>query len=134
MMKKLALVLPLAFALFVVLPVAAAEDFTGKWSGSFTGTMDGQQHTEPFVLNMVHKGATLTGTIGPSAEQQWELENGKVDGNNVAFEVQAGGGDSAGGPRMKFALVFADGHLKGDLTAEKEGQKLTAKVDATRAK
>ena len=133
MMKKLALVVPLAFALFVVLPVAAAEDFTGKWSGSFTGTVDGQQHTEPFVLNMVHKGATLTGTIGPSDGQQWKLESAKVDGNNVAFEVQAGG-DSGGGPRMKFALVFADGHLKGDLTAEKDGQKLTAKVDATRAK
>ena len=132
MMKKLALVVPLAFALFVVLPVAAAEDFTGKWSGSFTGTMDGQQHTEPFILNMVHKGAALTGTIGPSDGQQWKLENAKVDGNNVAFEVQAGG-DSQG-PRMKFTLAFADGHLKGDLTAEKEGQKLTAKVDVTRVK
>jgi hypothetical protein len=130
-MKKLALMLAL---LLVSFPALAAEDFSGSWSGSFTGVMpDGQEHTEQIFMTLVHKGADLTGTAGPTAEQQWKVDKGKVDGNNVAFEVQAGG-DTASGPLLKFTLAFADGHLKGTLNAEQGGMKLSAKVDTTRAK
>ena len=130
-MKKLALVV--AFAL-CVLPAFAAEDFTGKWSGSFSGTdPNGSPVKENVFLNFVHKGSELTGTAGPTAEQQWKILNGTVKGDSVAFEVQ-GGGDTQGGPLLKFALTFADGHLKGDVNAERGGEKMTAKVDLTRVK
>ena len=130
-MKKLALVV--AFAL-CVLPAIAAEDFTGKWSGSFSGTdPNGSPVNENVVLNFIHKDSELTGTAGPTAERQWKILNGKVKGDSVAFEVQ-GGGDTQGGPLLKFALTFADGHLKGDVNAERGGEKMTAKVDLTRVK
>ena len=130
-MKKLALIV--AFALSV-LPAFAAEDFTGKWSGSFTGTdPSGSPANENMLVNFIHKGSELTGTAGPTAERQWKILNGKVDGNAVAFEVQ-GGGDTEGGALLKFALTFADGHLKGDVNAEQGGQKMSAKVDLTRVK
>jgi hypothetical protein len=130
-MKKLALLF--VFALFV-LPSLAAEDFTGKWSGQFTGVgPNGQQMTEPIVLNLVHKGAELTGTAGPSAEQQWKILKGKVDGNKVAFEVQAGG-DNQSGPYVTITLTYAEGHLKGDFNAQDANQKITAKIDVTRVK
>jgi hypothetical protein len=131
-MKKLALVL--AFVI-VALPALAAEDFSGAWSGSFTGVgPDGQERTEQIFMKLVHKGAALTGTAGPSSEQQWTIDKGKVEGNNVAFEVQAGGGAQAGAPVLKFALTFADGHLKGNMNAEQGTLKLSAKVDTTRVK
>lgn len=130
-MKKLALMF--ALTLFV-LPAAAAEDFTGKWSGQFSGVgPDGNQATEPILLNLVHKGAELTGTAGPAAEKQWNILKGKVDGNKLSFEVQAGG-DTQGGPYVTVTLAFAEGHLKGDINMQQGEQKLTGKVDVTRVK
>jgi hypothetical protein len=131
-MKKLAF----GLALFLLaLPALAAEDFSGKWSGSFTGVApDGQERTEQIFMTLVHKGAELTGTAGPSADVQWKIEKGKVDGNNVAFEVQAGGSPESGAPVLKFTLAFAEGHLKGNLNADMGEMKLSAKVDTTRVK
>jgi len=127
-MKRLALAI--AFALYA-LPVLAAEDFSGKWTGSFTGVgPDGTERTESMMVTFVHKGADLTGTAGPSAAQQWAIQKGKVEGNNVAFEVQGDGG----GPALKFTLALAEGHLKGSVTAERDGLKLNGKVDIARAK
>ena len=132
-MKKLGLLSVVGFSL-VVLSGWAAEDLTGKWSGSFEGPgPDGQAMHETVVLNIVHKGTALTGTAGPADERQWPILKGKVDGNDITFEVQAGG-DSGEGPVLAFALKFADGHLKGDVKAEHEGVKLNAKLDATRVK
>jgi len=131
-MKKIAL----AFALLLVsFPALAAEDFSGPWSGSFSGVMpDGQERTEQIFMMLTHKGTELTGTAGPSEKVQWKIEKGKVDGNNVSFEVQGGGDASTGAPVLKFTLAFAEGHLKGSLNAEQGGIKLTAKVDTTRVK
>jgi hypothetical protein len=131
-MKKLSLLF--ALVLFVLPAAFAAEDFTGKWSGQFSGTApDGTQMTEPIVLNLVHKGAELTGTAGPSAERQWKILKGKVDGNKLSFEVQAEN-DSQSGPYVVISLTYADGHLKGDFNASRGEEKMTAKVDVTRAK
>jgi len=129
------LVLVAAFAVsFLTLPILAAEDFTGKWSGTFTGIgPDGQQSTETVVFNFVHKGSTLTGTGGPNDQRQWKIANGKVESNALSFDVQADG-DGGGGPLLTFHLALADGHLKGDVNAQMGDKKLTAKADVTRVK
>lgn len=129
-MKRLALIL--AFALFA-LPALAAEDFTGKWTGTFSGVAsDGTQVTENIFLDLVQKGAELTGTAGPSAERQWKIQKGKVDGNKLAFEVVP---DNDGGPQIvRISLTLAEGRLKGDFNAEKDGMTLAAKIDVARAK
>jgi hypothetical protein len=130
-MKKLALLFTLTL---FVLPALAAEDFTGKWSGQFTGVApDGTQVTEPILLNLVHKGADLTGTAGSSADRQWKILKGKVDGNKVSFEVQAGD-DTQPGPYVVITLAYADGHLKGDVNMQRGAEKMAAKVDLTRVK
>jgi len=38
------------------------------------------------------------------------------------------------GPRVKFTLTLVEGRLKGDATAEQDGQKMSAKVDVGRSK
>jgi hypothetical protein len=132
-MKRLVPFGAFAFALFAF-PAIAAEDFTGKWSGTFSGIgPDGTEQTENILMVLVHKGTELTGTAGPSADNQRKIENGKVDGDKLSFEVP-GGADTPGGPRVTITLTYADGHLKGDFIAERGGQKLTAKVDVTRVK
>lgn len=127
-MKRLVLLACLAL---LAAPVVAAEDFTGKWSGSFVAIRpDGSLDEDKIFLDLKHKGKELTGTAGPSAERQWPVLKGVVDGNKVTFEVQAG----ETGPLLKFALVFADGRLKGEANGEEGGQKRTAKIDAGREK
>lgn len=120
--------------MLLVWPAFAAEDFTGKWAGSFSAVApDGTPVDEKVFLDLIHKGDELTGTAGPTAEVQWKIMKGKVDANKLTFEVQ-GGGDTQGGPLVKFALTYADGHLKGDANAERGAEKMTAKIDATRVK
>jgi hypothetical protein len=117
-------------------PVQAQKtDVTGKWTGTLTRTApDGRTQSIDFIFNLTQKGKDLTGTAGPSADRQWKIEKGKVDGNNLSFEVQGGGDASSGAPVLKFALAFAEGHLKGSVSAERGDMKFTAKVDATRVK
>ncbi|HYN09871.1 MAG TPA: hypothetical protein VES67_20980 [Vicinamibacterales bacterium] len=108
--------------------VSAAQDFTGKWSGSFVVTRpDGTLDTDGIYLDLKQTKTELTGTAGPSAEKQWPLK-GKIEGGKLLFEVQSDG------PLIKFTLTLIDGHLKGDAAAEQEGKKLSAKVDAERVK
>jgi len=130
-MKKLAMVC--AFVI-LALPALAAEDLTGNWSGSFSGAgPDGNQMTETVYLTLVHKGAELTGTGGPSADRQWKIQNGKADGDKIVFDVQ-GGGDMQNGPVLHFALAYQDGHLKGDVSGQHGEVTLLGKVDVMRVK
>jgi hypothetical protein len=125
-MRQLAVVVGLALTL-VAGSVRAAEDFTGKWTGTFVGTApDGRQQDDTVFLDLTQKGNVLTGTGGPTAEKQFPLLNGTVKGNDLAFDVQADG------VLIKFTLTYASGHLKGDAAAEMGGQKMAARIDAQR--
>jgi hypothetical protein len=108
-------------------PVLAAQttaDLSGKWTGTF---ITGEGDNDSAHIELKQKGTELTGTAGPNAGQQWPLK-GKVDGNKVTFDV------THDQMVLKFALTYADGRLKGDATAERDGQTMTAKVDVGRAK
>lgn len=119
------------FALLLAIPTlhaAPAQDLTGKWSGSFIMTFNGDTRDDVAEMTLTQKGTVLTGTVGPNADQQWAIENGKVDGTKVTFDV------TADGPVIKFTLTLVDGRLKGDAAASMDGQSMTAKVDVGRAK
>ena len=120
----------LACLLLSVGVVSAAQDVTGKWSGSFnTIGPDGSTREAGIFLDLKQKGTELTGTAGPREDRQYAVSQGKVDGNKIAFQVEADGAT------LKFTLAFADGHLKGEAQgAAPDGQKLSAKIDAERAK
>ncbi len=106
---------------------AKAADLTGSWYGTFIISVNGEQVDEDEAyMTLTQKGTDLTGTAGPNPDQQWPLQNGKVDGAKVTFEVQADG------PMLKFALTLVEGRLKGDASASMDGQSMTAKVDVGR--
>lgn len=87
-----------------------------------------QAHESTIVLNLKQDGANITGTAGPDEEHQWPISNGKVQGDKVSLEVQSEG------PLLKFDLVLTADHLKGDAKVSANGQEMSAKVDAQRAK
>lgn len=107
-------------------PAQDKNDLTGTWAGSFVITMDGQTNDEHAHMVFKHKGAELTGTAGPNADQQWEILKGKVDAGKVEFDVQSNG------PLIHFTLKMVEGRLKGDASAEQDGRKMTAVVDVAR--
>ncbi len=133
-MKKLVSILGLVALLTSALMAApqatskAVEDMTGKWSGSFLITMDGETKDDTAYMVLKQTGTALTGTAGPSADQQWDIQKGKIEGSKVTFEV------NADGPTLKFELTLADGHLKGNANAELDGKALKAAVDVQRKK
>ena len=103
-----------------------AANFSGKWTGSFTDDTSGGK-AETAVVILTHTGNTLTGTAGPTTDEQMAISNGKVDGNTVSFDV------STGEVVIHFTLQFADNHLKGEAKGESNGEKHSAKLDLTKA-
>lgn len=118
----------------------AAEDLSGKWSGTFVNTTDGgatQEHAAQMVAK--HSGAEFTGTIGPGADQQWPILKGKVqtvkesgkETTKLSFDVQTADSNNL---LIHFELSLVDGHLKGTASAEQDGHTMTAAVDLARMK
>lgn len=102
-----------------------AADATGKWTGTLQPS---EGPAAPAVLVLKQDGIKLTGTAGPDAGDQRAIQNGKAENGNLSFEV------ASDGITMKFALKQTGEELKGDIAAEREGHKLTAKVSLAREK
>ncbi|HET6180684.1 MAG TPA: hypothetical protein VFE61_27445 [Candidatus Sulfotelmatobacter sp.] len=72
----------------ILLATAMAGDLTGKWSGSFK--VDGGDHNVPQLFIFKQDGNKLTGSGGPDQSEQYPIENGRVDGDRVRFELTTG--------------------------------------------
>ena len=75
---------------FLLTAVATAPGpVTGKWSGAVTVKNEaGETQSQPVFLILAQDGKKLTGTGGPSEEEQgFNIDNGLVDGNKVTFDV-----------------------------------------------
>lgn len=61
--------------------VALGADVTGKWTSEAMGKGG------PQTFNLKQDGSTLTGTVQGGRGGPTDISNGKVDGDNVSFEV-----------------------------------------------
>jgi len=101
-------------------------DVSGKWMGTFIDTLD-ESNKSGMMLILAQHGNTLTGTTGPSSQQQMPISNGKVDGNNVTFDVKAGD------LTTHLALQLVNNHLKGQAIAERDGKVHSGTIDLIRS-
>ena len=123
--------------LVVAFVVIAADSVTGKWGYEMAGRSGGPGR--PVTLDLKADGATLTGTVtgmggggrgmgggggapgggAPPAPTPVQISNGKVDGNNVTFEVSR---DTPNGAMVtKYAGVVSGSELKLKVTAPGRG-------------
>jgi hypothetical protein len=103
----------------------AAADLTGTWKGTFTP--DGRD-ASPALLVLKQEGDVVTGTAGPDEGERHPIRSGKVQKDAVTFEVETPGG------LMKFVLKQDGEDLTGEITREREGQQVTAKLAVKRTK
>lgn len=109
------LLLSLGFAVTI-----QAADLNGRWMGE--AVIGGG--SAPVHFNLVQQGNVLKGTGGPSPAQQDPIQNGKIDGKKIVFDLT---------PGMRAPLHFEvawDGEfrLKGTVTMRHEGQAVTGQV------
>ncbi len=98
-----------------------AADFSGKWSGALTSDEDG-----PRLLYLVLKqdGDRVTGSGGPDASGQRPLQNGKVQGDVLTFEISTGNGT------MVFELKATDDVMSGGVQFKSTEGTRIARVSA----
>jgi len=106
-----------------------AADVTGKRSGSFEITgPSGETRDIGIYFDFKHTGSELKGFGGENESRNWEILDGKVDGDKISFEVK----QSPDHPGIRFQLVYANERIQGDASAEMDGNKMSGKVNVTR--
>jgi len=122
----------LLLSLFLLLlPLTAAADVSGKWSGSMDiKAPDATMQSTPVTAEFKQDGRTVTGTAGREGDDQLTIENGLLDGGTLTFDVEA--------PDGKYSVslkLVGDTKLEGETTfSDPNGNKLTAKLTFERAK
>jgi hypothetical protein len=113
-----------AVVLLLVTIPAMGGDLTGKWSGSFKA--DGADHGVPQLFIFKQDGNKLTGSGGPDQSEQYPIENGKIDGTRVRFEL------TTGEWRFTYDLRTDGPKLAGDLELKGINDRRTAKVSLSK--
>ena len=99
----------LALALILAAPIFAA-DIDGTW----TGAIDGGGGPTQLVYNFKGDGETLTGsTTGPDGAEI-KISDGKIDGNNVSFNLNLDFGGQAFTMAVKGVLSGSNLQLTAD--------------------
>ena len=115
------------YALWIALAAvgAFAADVTGTWTGNIIPDGEGRD-TAHLVLKQ--DGTKVTGTAGPRADEQHEIQNGKIEDGKLTFQV----GDN--GKVLSFVLKVDGDEIKGEVSGEHGGEKRHAKLELTRSK
>ena len=110
--------------LLLPLSIAFAADLTGKWSGTFRAT--GADHDIPQLFILKQDGMDLHGSGGPDEGEQYPIENARINGNNVTFEL------TTGEWKFSYRLRVSGRDMSGDLDLKSESNARTAKVSLKR--
>jgi hypothetical protein len=111
------------------LTAVADTNVTGAWSGSFrTSANNGDLRETTAYLVLKQSGGEITGTVGPSEDQQFPIVKGKIEGDKITIKVENEGN------KIKLDLVLADDRITGDASLLIHGETRTAKVDLKRVK
>ncbi len=123
-MKKLLCAIALSAA------VLLGADVTGKWSGTAVMARDGETHDQSAYFVLKQEGSAITGTAGPSEGDQHPLKDGRIEGNDITFEVEHEGASNV---RVRLK-VDGDDHMTGEATGETDEGQFRVKLDMKREK
>ena len=117
------------FLLQVLTLTAAAADVSGKWSGTYAviGANGEVGEANPAVLILKQSGATLTGSAGADENEQWPLENAKIEKNKITATVNPS--DSA---TYAISLTVDGDRMTGEVTVTQGGESEKCKVELKR--
>ena len=94
--------LAIAIAFFMITATCFAADADGKWMGTIDTPTGSYEQTFTFKVD----GSKLAGTLSVGGTET-PIDNGKIDGNNVAFSVSLNYGN------MPFTVAY-NGVIAGD--------------------
>ncbi len=77
------------FVLLLSVVGLSAADFSGKWAGELRATKSEAERPNPdtHYLVLEQNGPTVTGTAGPMRDAQFDIQNAKLDGSRLTFEI-----------------------------------------------
>lgn len=114
-------------AAFLMSAALYAGDVTGKWAGtSEFMNQGGEVRSGQTLMTLKQSGEQVTGTAGPSAERQQEVQNGRVSGDKLTFEITDPGGKAV------VELTVGDGSLKGEAKFHRGYGVITMKLELKR--
>jgi len=114
---------------FALATAAAAADVTGKWSGTFVvmGPNGPAGDPNPAFLILKQSGSTLTGTAGQDENEQWPIDNLKMDGNKISGSVSP-----SDGATYTVTLTVNGDSMTGEVTISDGGQTMKGKIELKR--
>lgn len=74
-----------AIVFMAVLVFAQESELTGRWQA----TLKKGDRTGTSVMDLTVSGTQVTGTLSDPSGQIWQIENGKLEGDQLTFDVSA---------------------------------------------
>ena len=74
-----------AMVFMAVLVFAQEHEFTGRWQA----TLSKSDRTGTAIMVVALSGTQVTGTLSDPSGQIWQIDNGKLEGNQLTFDVTA---------------------------------------------
>jgi hypothetical protein len=80
---------PVLFVLLSTVLSLSAADFSGKWAGELRKIKSeaDRPDVDTHYLVLEQKGTTVTGTAGAQREAQFDIQNAKLNGSRLTFEI-----------------------------------------------
>lgn len=107
---------------------------SGKWNGSLEfKSDDGRTQSAPAHADLKQQASAVTGKIWKEEGEQFEIEQGQVNGNEISFTFRAPEGEDEQMliHSVKLTLVSPT-RLQGTLEFDAAGQKVSGKLTFTR--
>jgi hypothetical protein len=114
----------------IALLLFAAPVFAASIGGEWTGTGTSKDQKQDFYFVFIQDGTHLSGSGGSGLYDQNVIQNGKIDGNKISFDISPGTGSTV----LHFELA-ADGEvLKGTLELVKDHESVCSTVELKKDK
>jgi hypothetical protein len=124
-MRKLLCALALSAAALM------GADVSGKWSGSFEVTREGETRSDTALLVLKQEGSNVTGTAGPNEDRQFPIKKGRIEGDLITLEVEHEPGAQ---PIVVQLRLDGDDHATGEAKGQTDEGSFRAKLDIKRQK